>query len=438
MTEEQWLRLDQARHAVRTRHYATGAPQLEKLLCELRDSPQAWGMLAICYDALGNGAQAESAARRALALAPEDPVLRRNLGVFLWNRGAREEAEAILATCAPPAEEPAEQPVEELAESPAEDRPGAEEDEWAPFLEEEAAPPGGPARLEPEVPTLPPAPPSTSRRKREPVVFPPYGATRCVGIGFGATLGHFGEIGGIALLTCGSLFGLGALTWSLSRCARAYLGPEAEWPPYLVGFILAVLLLAAIGYVGVRLADARLTGDNPPILDDLWTVFSEWGLVGLLALTRIGAMLLALLPAALAGALGARVLGPPGWAVGLALAPAALWAGARLWFGPALAMTAEQGYVEALATSWVVTRGHDVSLSLLVLLTLVLAVAGPSLAVAGGVAFGQDWRCGLAVALGLLVTAVLLPAAAGTAGAAFRLLVAEVFPEDDNAAQAEA
>jgi predicted Zn-dependent protease len=62
VTEEQWLKLDQGRHAARTRRFATGAPALERLLCELPDCAQAWGLLAICYDALGQADRAENAA----------------------------------------------------------------------------------------------------------------------------------------------------------------------------------------------------------------------------------------------------------------------------------------------------------------------------------------------------------------------------------------
>lgn len=435
MKEEQWLRLDQARHAVRARRFATGAPQLERLLCELPDVAQAWGLLAICYDALGQADQAESAARRSIALAPEDAVLQRNLGVLLWNQGRLEAAEALFATwpaesgdeaASPGSEPPAEEP------EPRTDGPGADE-EWSPFLEEAADGPAlaGPRHMEPRIPEIPPVPPSLRRKKKEPVVFPPFSVATCFRVGLRAAFGHLGEIGGMILACVASLFALAIVSASLSATLQFVLGPAAASVPWAPAFVVATLLLAGLSYVGARLADSALTGDNPPVFDDLWAVFSEWGVVGALALTRTVAVAAALAPALGLAVLGEGALGPLGALLGLPLAPLGLWVAGRLWFAQHLPLATETEYVESLCVSWEITKGRGLALPFLVLATTALALVGPGLAVAGAALLGVGLPSVLAVIAGLVVTVVCFAAAGGVAGMAFRLLYEEAYPEDD-------
>jgi hypothetical protein len=441
MKEEQWLRLDQARHAVRARKYATGAPQLERLLCELPDSPQAWGLLAICYDALGRAEQAESAARRSVALAPHDAVLQRNLGALLWNRGDRGAAEAVFAQwpVAPPEDVP---PAEDAPPTTAADQPAAEAeqpesadapDEWSPFLDEgpEEAD-GGPARLEPEIPEIPPVPPSLVRKKKEPVVLPPFSLSTCFRVGLRAAFANLGEVGGMVLACVGCLFGLAYVSWSMSAALQFYVGREAASVPWGPAFVVATLVLAGLSYVGVRLADSALTGDNPPVFDDLWAVFSEWGLVGALALTRTALVAVALGPAVALAAAGEGWFGcQAGALLGLPLVPLGLWVAARTWFAQHLPLATETEYVESLTVSWEITGGRGAALPFLVLATTALTLLGPGIALGGIALLGVGLPAAGAVAAGLLVTVVCSAVASAVAGAAFRLLYEETYPEDD-------
>lgn len=423
MTREQWLKLDQARATITSGNYVAGSGMLEKVLCELPESPQAWALLAACYDGLGRGEQAEAACRRALGFAPEEGVLQRNLARILWNRGDEAAATALFPEVAGGPEPTGPADDEPTGETP---EPEAEEG-WSPFLDEECA--GAPRRrLRLEAPLLPPAPADPTRRKKQRPVLPPFSASTAMRVGLAATRAQLGDMAALALTCAGMMIAVIGAAWMMHNGLAFFgLGATAAAPAGVAG-ILDLLLLAAISYIGVRLADSYLTEDNAPNFDDLWAVLAEWGLVGALAFTRTMAVGVACIPSALLASGGASLAGSDwGALAGLVALPLPVWVASRLWFAQNLAMAAEMEYPEALASSWAISRARTLSLMWLVVYTTMLALIGPAVAIGGIYWLGGDARCGAAFAVGLLLTALLMPLAAGTGGAAFRLIAEEEF-----------